>query len=579
MDGQRPDEAGEPPGAPDDPVASVDAVAGGLIGALAPLAVGLVVLAVARMTLLPGLSIWDTAELQTVGPLLGTAHPTGYPAYVVLGFLASAILVPLGDEAFRMNLLSAVLVALAAALLVVLVRMLTGRTLLAVMAALAMAAAPVVWRISTRADAHALHLALLAALLVALVGWETRRRARSQTADRWLVAASIVYGVSLANQGLTYLLAPGIGLFVLAVEPSLLRRPRLIVGCLVAIVATAMLLYLELPLRAGPLRAPIVYADPSTWEGFWYVVLGLQFGGTFEPPLANLGATLDEIGDVLAAQLGPLLLLIPLAFVVTAATRPRYALLTAPAALLTTVFAASYINADIERYYLGPVLIGWTWIALAAGAALDALGVPRLGGRRETAGTGLIPRGAADPAADPAADAGRLAEPGRISVPWDTVRFRGRRGLAALALVLAAEAAAVVLLLIPTAAALPGRWQRIDSSDDRSAQRWVDAAWDRLERDAVVVSWWSYSTPLWYGQLIQHDRPDVWVVDDRTRLDQDLGSAADVVEANLGRRPVYLVRINPGEMADLDRRYLLEPLNLPGGPPMLRVIGREGGTP
>lgn len=580
MDGRRPDEAGEPPDVSDDAPASGNAVRGGLIGALAPLAIGLVVLAVARMTLLPGLAIWDTGEFQAVGPLLGTAHPTGYPAYVVLGFLASAILVPLGDEAFRMNLLSAALVALAAALVVVLVRMLTGRTLLAVAAALAMAAAPVAWRVSTRADAHALHLALLATLLVALVGWEARRRAGSRTADRWLVAASIVYGVSLANQGLTYLLAPGIGLFVLAVEPSILRRPRLIVGCLVAIVATAGLLYLELPLRAGPFRAPIVYADPSTWEGFWYVVLGLQFGGTFEPPLANPGATLDEIGDVLAAQLGPLLLLIPLAFVVTAAKRPRYALLTAPAAVLTTVFAASYINADIERYYLGPVLIGWTWIAVAAGAILDALGVPRLVSRRGTAGTGLIATRAADAGRNAgAADAGRNAEPERVSVPGDTVGFRSRRGLAALALVLAAEATAVVLLLIPTAAALPGRWQRIDSSDDRSAQRWVDAAWDRLERDAVVVSWWSYSTPLWYGQLIQHGRPDVWVVDDRTRLDQALGSAADVVEANLGRRPVYLVRINPGEMADLDRRYLLEPLNLPGGPPMLRVIGREGGTP
>ena len=57
----------------------------------------------------------------------------------------------------------------------------------------------------------------------------------------------------------------------------------------------------------------------------------------------------------------------------------------------------------------------------------------------------------------------------------------------------------------------------------------------------VVVSWWSYSTPLWYAQLVEGRRPDVAIVDDRTRLDQDLGDVNDVIDANLGR-PVYLIR-------------------------------------
>ncbi|MGZ8514397.1 MAG: hypothetical protein ACXWXA_05075 [Candidatus Limnocylindrales bacterium] len=39
----------------------------------------------ARVALLPGVAFWDTGELQTVGPLLGTAHPTGFPTYVLLG--------------------------------------------------------------------------------------------------------------------------------------------------------------------------------------------------------------------------------------------------------------------------------------------------------------------------------------------------------------------------------------------------------------------------------------------------------------------------------------------------------------
>ena len=54
-------------------------------------AIGTFVLAlvVYRATMLPGVGAWDTAENQTVPPLLGTMHPTGFPAYVILGWLAT----------------------------------------------------------------------------------------------------------------------------------------------------------------------------------------------------------------------------------------------------------------------------------------------------------------------------------------------------------------------------------------------------------------------------------------------------------------------------------------------------------
>ena len=44
------------------------------------------------------LPAWDTAEFQTVGPVLGTAHPTGYPAYVILGWFASIVFQPFGES-------------------------------------------------------------------------------------------------------------------------------------------------------------------------------------------------------------------------------------------------------------------------------------------------------------------------------------------------------------------------------------------------------------------------------------------------------------------------------------------------
>ena len=69
--------------------------------------VGVVAFSAARIAMLPGLGYWDTAELQTVAPILGTAHPTGFPTYVLLGWLANVLLTPFGEPALRMNLFAA----------------------------------------------------------------------------------------------------------------------------------------------------------------------------------------------------------------------------------------------------------------------------------------------------------------------------------------------------------------------------------------------------------------------------------------------------------------------------------------
>src|SRR6478609_11201605 len=182
---------------------------------LPALVVGLVALAAAWVALLPGLAFWDTGELQAVAPLMGTAHPTGFPTYVLLGWLASILLQPFGEPAFRMNLFSAICLSLAAGVTVDLVRKLTGWTILGMVAGIGLALTPIVWAVATHAEAHSLHLALLAILLWLLVTWDERvaaareghRSDRDDRGDRYLVAAAIVFGLAVGNHSLTLLLA------------------------------------------------------------------------------------------------------------------------------------------------------------------------------------------------------------------------------------------------------------------------------------------------------------------------------------------------------------------------------------
>ncbi len=495
----------------------------------APVLVGVVAFALARSTLLPGLALWDTGEFQAVAPVLGTAHPTGYPSYILLGWVASLLLAPFGEPALRMNLLSAITLGTAAGLTVVLVRGLTGRSLVAVAAGFLLALTPIPWRVGSFADPHMLHLALVAAILVLLAGWESRTRAGRPTADRWLVAAAATYGVALGNQGLTVLLAPGIGLFVLAVEPRVWRRSAQLGRCVAALLGVAAVLYLELPIRAA-MGAPLVYGHPDTWGGFWYVVLGQQFGGAVGGPFADLAGKAGALVSLATAQFGPLAALIPASFLVVAIRRPVYALLTGTSLVVTCWFAASYTNADIERYYLGPILIAISWLAIAAAALVDGVEAQLL----------VIED---DPGPRPR-----------------TVRI-------------VASLIVAVVLVAPAVIAAPTTRLIVNQSTDTRAADWSRWAFRTAEPDAVLVTWWGYSTPLWYRQVILGERADVRVVDDRTRLDEGLGSVDDVIRANVGSRPVYLVRRDE-DLAALEGGWLLDVVPDPGGlQPLLRVVG------
>ncbi|HKG57364.1 MAG TPA: DUF2723 domain-containing protein [Candidatus Limnocylindrales bacterium] len=496
-----------------------------------------------RSTLLPGVGFWDTAEFQAVAPLLGTAHPTGFPSYVILGWLASLLLTPVGEPAFRMNVLSALLVAGAAATTVVLVRLLTRSTLIGIGAGFGLAATPIAWSIATHADPHALHLLLVAILLALLVAWEhsgsspgdpsrlddSEPRARN---DRLLVAAAAVFGVAATNHSLTLLLIPPIGLFVLAIERGIWRRRGIVAACLVASLATAALLYLELPLRGGPLRASLVYGEPSTLQGFAYIVLAEQFRGSFVDPLGDLPQKFVALVDLVVAQFGPFAPLVPIGLLVTAIRQRPYALLSGVAAAIACFFAASYANADIARYYLGPALMAWTWLAILAGAVVDAV-------------------------------AEMMASGGAWLRRW----WRE-----------AAALVAAVALIVPSVAVLQDRSRRVDESRNHQAQEWTTAALDAMDRDAVVLSWWSYSTPLWYAQRVEGRRPDIAIVDDRTRLDEHLGEVTDVIDAQLGRRPVYVIRSNDSDLAALAVRYQLEPVAT-AAPNLLRVTASLAARP
>ncbi len=216
------------------------AVSLGLVGFLAYL-----------RTLAPSILPGDSGEFQFAAPLLGVAHPTGYPLYLLLGRIFIG-LVPVGDPAFRMNLLSALFAATAVSAIYLLARQLTLHRTIAALAALTLAFSRTFWSQAVEAEVYALNSLFMAATLLLLL------RATAQPAqdeairprDGWLLAAASCYGLSLTHHRTAILLAPAIVVY-LWLERR--RLPTISVWRAVglgALVLLPMALYVYIPLRA-----------------------------------------------------------------------------------------------------------------------------------------------------------------------------------------------------------------------------------------------------------------------------------------------------------------------------------------
>ena len=204
------------------------------------------------------------------------------------------------------------------------------------------------------------------------------------------------------------------------------------------------------------------------------------------------------------------------------------------------------MNADIDRYYLGPALMAWTWLAILAAAAIELVETIAQTG---VGVGGRVRRGGHAPPATrrDGPVAGVVAVDPRRRPP------RADRG------------------------SPPGtRFKAVDESRQHVAANWVNHVFDVAEPNAAILSWWSYSTPLWYAQRVQGERPDVAIIDDRTRLDENLGGLTETIDANLGKRPVYVIRADPREVKLLADRYELDYIDGTDASKLTKVIGLKG---
>jgi hypothetical protein len=257
-----------------------------------------VALLVYLLTLAPDLT-WanagsDGGELITAAVTLGIPHPPGYPTYVLLGHLFGRL--PLGTVAYRFNLFSAVAVALAAGLVTAVSyrllapgdelpaneRRFSSAGYSALATGLTFAFAPLVWSQAVVAEVYGLNVLAVAAFLWALLAGRPIRP---------LLTGGLL-GISFTTHLTSLLLLP----LALALIPWR-HWGWLAAGVLVGLLPVAVL-----PWLAGS-HAPVVWGDPTSLSGWWWLVSGrLYQPNLFALPTEQLGPRLLAWSALLLRQ-------------------------------------------------------------------------------------------------------------------------------------------------------------------------------------------------------------------------------------------------------------------------------------
>lgn len=419
--------------------------------------------------------MFDPAMLQAAVPVLGIAHPTGYPTYMMLAHLFTYL--PAGDEAYRVNLVSAVFGVVAAVMVYLAGLRLTRRVVAAAAGALAFGLTPIFWSQAVIAEVYTVNAALIAAILYVLLLWRDSGR------DRHLLLAAFLLGLSLTHHLTSALLIPAALLFAYLTHRGRLRRAGLWVKG-VGLFALGLLPYLYLPIRAA-MEAPLNEADPSTPERFLLLVSGGSFllknllDVTGSESGASPGGTETELWpEVTGAVTGMLERLSPTgeyvlgqfpALVLVAGLIGVFHLLStdrAAAALLGALFAGwlahalTYTVSDFYVFFIPAYLVFGLFVACGAGLLLQ--------------------------------EAGALAD-----------RLPARAGTALVA------CACAIVLTAPLARASE-TYAEEDRSDDYRGRMILNTVASQTEPEATVLH---HRSSLWYLVLVEERRRDLTLVD------------------------------------------------------------------
>lgn len=325
-------------------------------------------------TLLPTVGGYgDTAKFQFAGRTLALTHPSGFPVYLWITHLASYV--PIGDLAYRANLVSALCGALTVYFLFRILLQIPLSPMIALGATLLFAVSSTFWSVSLIAEVYTLNALFMASVISLL--WKWREGGRSW----YFEFACVLYALSLGNHLVTSIVFPAAVYWIILAREKFRAEDRYAARAALFLSA-AVIPYLWLYLRFGQ---TVIYREGSI--GSLGEFLGFVTGSSFAS--CRFPLTLRELvrnagpiyGSFLRSQYGVLAI-----FIGVIGLGRLWRSARDKAIFLMIVFADDLIislngaGSEIPIYYIPSYLIFAIWIGCAF--------MPLSGRSRETRGGG-----------------------------------------------------------------------------------------------------------------------------------------------------------------------------------------------
>lgn len=411
-------------------------------------------------TLFPTLYTFDSAELVTGAYTLGIVHATGYPLYLLLAKLFTYL--PVGDIAYRVNLMSAFFAALTLLILYRVILYHAKSPILSAIAVLLFGFSYYFWSETRAAEVYTLHTFFMACLLLLLFRWREGRQARV------LLLFAFLYGLSFSNHMATSLMAFGFLYFLLATDAKSVFTLRNLLG-MALLFSLGLLPYLYLPLRfmADP---PLNYArllnvDLTTLQGLRWMLTAEMFQQEMFPysPQEFLLETRRYLVWLWTNFLG-IGAALGLLGLVAMARRDRHScLLLLLLFLSNSFFFINYRAPDKGTMFLPTFLVWAIWIGVGLAAIEERL----------------------------------LKREGSLKAwPVGSAQEMMRYGCVAL----------VALNFVMT-------FPRVDASNNWITRRFAERALATVEPNAFIIADWVSATPLEYLQIVEGKGSGITVFD------------------------------------------------------------------
>lgn len=446
------------------------------------------------LTLAPSVYNLDSAELTTAAATLGITRATGYPLYTLLGHVWSLAL--LGDVGYRMNLFS----ALFGALTIMLADRILVKWRVPPVAAFSglglLAVAPYFWGLSLIAEVYTLHTAFMAGILLALQRWD------EVPTPRRLMCLSAVTGLSLTHHAASYLLLPGIMLFLGLSHRDQLFKPHYFLPALgTGLLALSVLLYLPLRISMNPAfnyagyydaQAVFHVFDLQNLREFFLFISGQGFSGMmFAYSIPELITQTAFFGQELLRAFfiigsGPGLA----GMVMLLARNRKMGLLLTLWFVFTAFFYINYKVIDKATMFLPCYLVWGIAVSVCYDQFLRWLGsnLPKLQNR-----------------------------------PLAILQW---------------------MIVLPVIAAAGWNWSLVNQADQWSVRLAAEQRLNSLPQNAVVIGYWDTIPAMEYLQKVEGFRSDVLLIN-RFLIPNDVFSI--LIENVATQKPLYL-SFHPGDL-------------------------------